>query len=95
MTSLKVVLTEAALTDLDCVELVTVAGWARDARGSNTASLCPVSPRVQPFGGGEEGPRVVRQQRPACHGRVSAPLPFLPWQSRSQLDLPPREPLWC
>lgn len=38
-------------------------------------SLCSVPPRVQPFGGREEGPRVVRQQRAARHGRVSAPRP--------------------
>lgn len=43
--------------------------------GVTQPSLCSVPACVQPIGGGEEGPRAVRQQRAARHGRVSVPLP--------------------
>lgn len=68
----KVVLTESALTVVNCVGRVAVTVGPGNTCGSNAAlSLLSVPPRVQPFGRGEEGPCVVRQQRTARHGRVS------------------------
>lgn len=45
-----------------CLVLVRVTG----------VSVCTVPSRVHPVGGGEAGPRSVRQQRAARDGRVSA-----------------------
>lgn len=96
VTSLKVVLTEAALIDLDCVELITVAGWARDARGINAAFSVPSfspctalrrrrrrTPRCTPATSDASWPS---ECSPSCRGRAGVswtPPPPRPGSPRS------------
>uniref|UniRef100_A0ABI7VQ80 Lysophosphatidylcholine acyltransferase 1 n=1 Tax=Felis catus TaxID=9685 RepID=A0ABI7VQ80_FELCA len=71
--TLKMVLTESALTDLNRVRLATVTSGGLVMPVEVTRpSLCSVPSRVQPLGRGEEGPGPVCQQRAARHGRMFA-----------------------
>lgn len=91
--TLKMVLTESALTDLNRVRLATVTSGGLVMPVEVTRpSLCSVPSRVQPLGRGEEGPGPVCQQRAARHGRVSA-VPSTPQvQSPAATLVPPSLP---
>lgn len=75
----KTTLVECARQPLTCqgggrVAVVTAAGQGESTLVRVTGfSVCAVPPCVHALGGGEEGPRPIRQQRAPSHGRVSEP----------------------
>ena len=68
--------------------MVTAAGQGESTLLQVTGfSVSSVPPRVHTLGGGEEGPRPVRQQRAPSDGRVSEPC-ARPRPQRSQVGAP-------